>query len=146
MAALNFSADLSQWTNFFESAKKNAANPGPALEKVGNYVAIEVRGNIVDRGGDANWPPLKPATLTARARKYPGAGTAPLVVTRELFNSITRVVNASAGYVDIGSALPKAKTLFFGKGPVPARTPFKFRPAVFERIGGIFVNYIMTGR
>jgi hypothetical protein len=143
---LAFSADLSEWSRFFDGAAQRLQNPAPALERIGDYVAIEVRDNIASGGGDAEWPALKPATLAARARTHPGAVSAPLLVTRELFNSIDKDVHGSDGYVDIGSPLPKAKTLFFGRGAIPARTPFKFRSAVFERIGGIIVNFLLTGR
>jgi hypothetical protein len=50
------------------------------------------------------------------------------------------------GYVDIGSALAKAKTLFFGHGPVPARSPFVFRDRVYERIATMLGSYFFMGR
>ncbi len=137
---LDFTVDVSGWSRLFSAAGRGASDLEPAHNEIGDFLVGEVRGNFESGGGIERWAELRPSTLAERRRKYPSAGIKPLICTRELINSIEKDVQPD--YVDVGSALQKARAQFFGQGSIPPRSPFKFRPAVFEKISRIYVRHI----
>jgi hypothetical protein len=141
--SLHFDADLSQWLRAFGNIEARIADATPAHEAIGDLLTIEARGNIVDEGGGANWPPLKDITLQRRAKSHPTAGTKPLLVTRALFRSITK--DAQRGHVDVGSSIPYARTQFYGRGRIPARHPFAWRSGVMTRVAELYIKHLFGG-
>lgn len=136
---IRFDADLSEWLRAFGNIEARIADASPAHEQIGDLLTIEARGNIVDEGGAANWPPLRPVTLARRAKSHPNAGTKPLLVTRALFRSVTKDVQRS--HVDVGSSIPYARTQFYGRGRIPARHPFAWRSGVMTRVAEIYIRH-----
>ncbi len=139
MTSLNYSMDFGQWTRAFATIKARATDLQPAHEKIGDYLVGEIVDNIEAQGNGA-WTPLKRATLEARHRKYPDAGDKMLIVTRALIDSIAK--HATNAYADAGSALKKARTLFFGRGAIPGRFPFRWKPGVLDRVGGMYLEHL----
>ncbi len=137
---LNFTSDMSGWSEWGRKAAERAKNLEPVHEVIGDLMVAEMRDNFQTGGGTEKWEPLKPSTLTPKRLTY---GTRPLLKTLDLFNKLTK--NVTGGYVDVGSALIKARTLFFGHGPVPARSPFNWRAGVLERVNQMYAKYIFLG-
>src|SRR5678816_4045478 len=107
---LEFSMDTSQWRGAFAKILARSGDLTPAHEQIGDYMVAELQGNIESQGDGADWPPLSPYTLKRRHVEHPDAGDRMLIVTRALFDSLTKFVTRD--YVDVGSALKKARTLF----------------------------------
>lgn len=139
---LHFDMDFSQWQHAFREIQNRARDTAKVHEEIGDYLAAETVGNVEAQGGDAYWPPLKPETLERRRREHPGAGDKMLIVTRELIDSITK--DAHDAYVDVGSALRKARTLFFGRSAIPARFPFLWKAGVLSQVGRMYLEYFFT--
>lgn len=154
--ALNFDADLSGWLRAFGDVQSRVADATPAHEIIGDKLVDEARDNFETSGGPEKWEPLKPATL----RRTPRPGDKPLLVTRDLYNSMTKDVHAD--YVDGGSSLPYARTQFYGRdiqgkrrrtsngrfalstggGSIPARSPFNWRPGFMQEIGAVYIHHL----
>ncbi len=145
MASLNYSMDLGEWRRAFATVKARASDLTPVHETIGDYMVAELQGNIEAQGGVEYWPALSPYTLKRRRTEHPEAGERMLIVTRALFDSLAK--DARNAYVDVGSALKKARTLFFGDKSrnIPARFPFRWRPQVLPRVGRMYLEYLFTG-
>ncbi len=76
------------------------------------------------RDGAANWPPLSPATLAARARKG-NHSKQPLIATGAMYASIEASNTDTEASVSVGDGLPDARAWYnqFGTLRAPAR-PF----------------------
>lgn len=120
---------------------KSRASMGPAS-------AREARVLAHDSSASANFARVhlgQGRNLTKRARKVI-ENAEPLKWTKALYRDIRyRVGN---GYVDIGSTLKKARTLFFGSAPgkrpkVPARSPFGFTAADGASMMRIYVGHVL---
>jgi hypothetical protein len=140
VATLNFTMDMSEWMHAFQSIQSRAGDLTPAHEEIGDFMIAETQDNIEWQGQETFWPPLKPETLAERHRKYPDAGDKMLIVTRELIGSISK--DARAAFVDVGSALKKARTLFFGRGNIPARFPFAWKAGTLAKVGGMYLDHL----
>lgn len=142
MASLDFSFDDGPWQRAFDGGLERVRDLRTVLDEVGEIGEGIIRRNIEDGGGIIHWPPLAPATLARRARDPRGSGTKPLIWTRELLRSITHAIGPD--YVDFGSPLDKALTLFFGSrdGKVPARSPFGLTDGDKGSIVGAFARHL----
>lgn len=155
MPTLHFDADLSQWLRAFANIDARIADATPAHEKIGDLLIEESRANFESEGGAAKWKELQPATLA----RTPRPGNKPLLVTRELFRSMTKDVQR--GHVDVGSSLPYARAQFYGRkfkskrtrdtagrfsgstggGEIPARPPFSWRAGVMARVAELYIKH-----
>jgi hypothetical protein len=136
--------DMSEWTGFMGGVQRRAADLTPVHEQIGDMLVIETRGNFETSGGIEPWDPLAAATLTKERMAY---GTRPLLKTRELVKSVTK--DARRDYVDVGSSAVQARRQFFGWNGhprTPARSPFRFRDAVFDAIGMMYLRFFMGDR
>jgi len=138
---LSYEMDLSQWTRALSTMRSRSDDLLPAHEKIGDLLVPEIVGNIESQ--PAEWPPLKPATLERRHAEHPEAGDQMLIVTHALIESISK--DAHEAWVDVGSTLKKARTLFFGHGNVPARSPFAWKRGVMSAVGRIYLEHIAGG-
>ncbi len=77
--------------------------------------------------------------LTKRARKTV-ENVKPLIWSRALYRSMKAI--ATDEYVDVGTPMIKGRTLFFGRGRVPARYPFHYRSGDVNAIRRIYVRHI----
>ncbi len=131
---------MSGWSEWGRKAAERAKNLEPVHEVIGEVMLQETRENFDTNGGPIPWEPLKDSTLSAARRIY---GTRPLIKTRKLINELAKYVTGD--YVDVGSALIKARTLFFGSDKVPARSPFVWRAGVLDRVSQMYLKYIVFG-
>lgn len=134
-------ADMSEWTRFFQTAGKRMGDLTPVHEEIGKHLVPHTRDNFRSSGGRDKWKPLSPNTLTAERRRY---GTAPLLKTRDLYNSVTYM--AERFFVDVGSNLKQARAQFFGWKNIPARSPFAYMAGVLESVGNMYTAFIFGVR
>lgn len=137
--ALSFDADLSDWIRGMGQMEARLADATEANEWIGDLLVPEAKENIEQGGRAADWPPLSPFTL----RKTPRPGDKPLLVTRDLVNSIDKDVHPD--YVDVGSSLPYARAQFYGTDKIPQRHPFAWRDGVLEQCGQRYIEHILNG-
>lgn len=135
-----YTADVGEWSQFFQAARSRVQDLTPVHVKIGEYLLPHTRQNFETQGGAAYWAPLAPATRTPDRLRY---GTSPLLKTRALFRSMTYV--AERAYCDVGTHMAKARALFFGYPPrnLPARSPFHFLAGVLEPIGDMYAAFIL---
>lgn len=136
---IHFDADTSDWLRAFANVEARIANATPAHEEIGDFLTAEAVGNIDRDGGAVRWPPLKPETL----RRHPRPGDKMLVVTGRLRGSMTKDVHPD--YVDVGSSVEYARTQFYGRRPVPKRTPFAWLSGTMQRVGEIYIRWLIGG-
>ncbi len=175
---LNYQVDVSGWENALAGGNRRLNNLTPVHREIGQLLVEMTRQNFDTSGGNEKWDPLEPSTLLQRARNPNGrddisaagggphrthtkrgtltkkaqrvmASAKPLLWSKRLYRSMT--YDPQRDYVDVGTPMIKARTLFFGgKGwhgsRVPARWPYRFRVGDAARIAGMYARYVFQGR
>lgn len=137
---LDYSVDMTGWTTAMHSYAARASRLDLVHDKIGDFLVDEVHSNFETSGGAERWAPLKPFTVRERRRKYPNAGDKIMIVTRELFNSFTKIVTRA--YVDVGSPLKKSRELQFGRPNMEPRSFFQWREGVMDRVADMYLIYL----
>jgi hypothetical protein len=135
-----YTADTSEWTQFFTQARSRVLDLTPVHLKIGDYMLPHVRNNFETEGGATFWARLAPSTRTQERLRY---GLKPLLKTRELLRSMN--YRAERAFLDLGTPLMKARALFYGNPArnLPARSPWNFLSGVLEPIGDMYAAFVL---